>query len=67
MSIDKTIQTLSVLEETMWDELTGEKEDMSEVYLVAISEEDYWALKNAINTLKGLNILNSIYKDEEGS
>ena len=66
MSIDKTIQKLSALKETMWDEMTAEREDMSEAYRVAVSEEDYWALSNAVTTLKGLSILNGIYK-EEGS
>lgn len=67
MSIDKTIRTLAVLGETIWDELTAEKKDeMSEVNLIAVSEEDYWAIENAVNTLRGLKILNGIYKDEEG-
>lgn len=67
MSIDKTIRTLAVLGETIEDELTAEKKDeMSEVHLIAVSEEDYWAIENAVNTLRGLKILNGIYKDEEG-
>ena len=66
MSIDKTIRTLAVLGETIKDELTEPKEEMSEVHLIAVSEEDYWAIENAVNTLRGLKILNGIYKDEEG-
>lgn len=67
MSIDKTIRTLAVLGETIKDELTAEKKDeMSEVHLIAVSEEDYWAIENAVNTLRGLKILNGIFKDEEG-
>ena len=65
MNIDKTIQTLAILAETIMDELTAIKDDMSEVHLVAVSDEDYWAIENAVNTLRGLKILNSIFKDEE--
>ena len=66
MSIDKTIRTLAVLGETIKDELMEPKEEMSEVNLIAVSEEDYWAIENAVNTIRGLKILNSIFKDEEG-
>lgn len=66
MSIDKTIRTLAVLGETIMDELAEPKEEMSEVHLIAVSEDDYWAIENAVNTLRGLKILNGIYKDEEG-
>lgn len=67
MSIDKTLRTLTVLGETIADELGKPKDDMSEVNLIAVSEDDYWAIENAINTLRGLKILNGIFKDEEGS
>lgn len=67
MSIDKTIRTLSVLGETIKDELTAEKkDDMSEVNLIAVSEEDYQAITDAVAALKGIRILNGIFKDEEG-
>lgn len=67
MSIDKTLRTLTVLGETIADELGKPKDDMSEVNLIAVSEDDYWAIENAINTLRGLKILNGIFKDEGGS
>lgn len=67
MSIGKTIRTLAVMGETIKDELTAEKkDDMSEVNLIAVSEDDYWAIENAVNTLRGLKILKGIFKDEEG-
>ena len=67
MSIDKTIHTLAVLGETIKDELTAEKkEEMSEVHLVAVSVEDYQAISDAVAALKGIRILNGIFKDEEG-
>lgn len=67
MSIDKTIRTLSVLGETIKDELTAEKkDDMSEVNLIAVSAEDYQAITDAVAALKGIRILNGIFKDEEG-
>ena len=66
MSIDKTIRTLAVLGETIMDELASPKEEMTEVHLIAVSEDDYWAVENALNTLRGLKILNGIFKDEEG-
>ena len=67
MSIDKTIRTLAVLGETIKDELTAEKKDeMSEVNLIAVSAEDYHAIMDAVAALKGIKILNGIFKDEEG-
>lgn len=67
MSIDKTIRTLAVLGETIKDELTAEKkDDMSEVRLIAISAEDYQAITDAVAALRGIRILNGIFKDEEG-
>lgn len=67
MSIDKTIRTLAVLGETIKDELTAEKkDDMSEVHLIAVSAEDYRAITDAVAALKGIRILNGIFKDEEG-
>lgn len=67
MSIDKTIRTLAVLGETIRDELTAEKkDDMSEVRLIAVSAEDYQAITDAVAALKGIRILNGIFKDEEG-
>lgn len=67
MSIDKTIRTLAVLGETIKDELTAEKkDDMSEVNLIAVSAEDYQAITDAVAALKGIRILNGIFKDEEG-
>ena len=67
MSIDKTIRTLAVLGETIKDELTAEKkEEMSEVNLIAVSAEDYQAITDAVAALKGIRILNGIFKDEEG-
>ena len=67
MSIDKTIRTLAVLGETIKDELTAEKkDDMSEVRLIAVSAEDYQAITDAVAALKGIRILNGIFKDEEG-
>ena len=67
MNIDKTIQTLAILGETIKDELTAEKqEEMSEVHLVAVSAEDYHAITDAVAALKGIRILNGIFKDEEG-
>ena len=67
MSIDKTIRTLAVLGETIKDELTAEKkDDMSEVHLIEVSAEDYQAITDAVAALKGIRILNGIFKDEEG-
>lgn len=67
MSIDKTIRILAILGEIIKDELTAEKKDeMSEAHLIAVSAEDYQAITDAVAALKGIRILNSIFKDEEG-
>jgi len=39
---------------------------MSEVHLIAVSAEDYQAITDAVAALKGIRILNGIFKDEEG-
>lgn len=66
MSIDKTIRTLAVLGETIKDELMAEKqEEMSEVHLIAVSAEDHQAIVDAVAALKGIRILNGIFKGEE--
>ena len=67
MSIDKTIRILAILGEIIKDELTAEKKDeMSEAHLITVSAEDYQAITDAVAALKGIRILNSIFKDEEG-
>ena len=64
-SLEKTIGQLATMGELILDELGTPKEDKAVVHLIAVSEEDYWAIENAVNTLRGLRILNGIYKDDE--
>lgn len=66
-SLEETIMTLETLGELIKDELAAQKEDDSDVHMIAVNDGDYWAIENAVNTLRGLRILNGIYKDEEGS
>ena len=69
-SLEKTIGQLASMGELILDELGTPKEDEAAVNLIAVSEEDYWAIENAVNTLRGhplrcLRILNGIFKEEE--
>ena len=68
VSIEKTIRTLSNLAELIKYEITeSEEAKEDDIHIIAVNEDDFKAVENALNMIRGLKILNSIFSAEEGS
>ena len=62
VTIEKTVQRLNILADTIREELA---EEMSEAPLVAVDREDLEAIRMASVALQSLRIMTGAFKEEE--
>lgn len=62
VTIEKTVQRLNILADTIREEMA---EEMSEAPLVAVDREDLEAIRMASVALQSLRIMTGAFKEEE--